>query len=71
MTPGSLPKPAGTRTPPIIAALWWLLPVAFLVVFYRDGLSTWFTADDFAFWFDDLYGNKNVVGVIYCHMEGI
>ena len=30
------------------ATLWWLLPVAFLVVFYRDGLSTWFVADDFA-----------------------
>ena len=29
-------------------AFWWLLPVAFLVLFYRDGLSTWFVADDFA-----------------------
>ena len=42
MTTGSLPKPAGTRI------LWWLLPIAFLVIFYRDGLSTWFVADDFA-----------------------
>ncbi len=36
------------------AAGWWLLPVAFLIVFYRDGLSTWFAADDFA-WLS-LYG---------------
>ncbi len=48
MTPGSLPKPAGTRIPSFASVLWWLLPVAFLVVFYRDGLSTWFSADDFA-----------------------
>ncbi len=30
------------------ATLWWLLPIAFLVIFYRDALSTWFVADDFA-----------------------
>jgi hypothetical protein len=48
MTPGSLPRPAGTRIPSFSTTLWWLLPVAFLIWFYRDGLSTWFTADDFA-----------------------
>lgn len=31
-----------------MSRLWWLLLVAFLVLFYRDGLSTWFMADDFA-----------------------
>ena len=58
--PGSLPirlarsaqtagqNRAGTRNPSFAAALWWLLPVAFLIWFYRDGLSTWFVADDFA-----------------------
>jgi hypothetical protein len=60
MSGSPLPKPAGTRIPSITVrlsrsrqttgktVLWWLLPVAFLVVFYRDGLSTWFVADDFA-----------------------
>ena len=45
---GSQPQPVEARLPPVAAALWWLLPVAFLVFFYRDGLSTWFVADDFA-----------------------
>src|ERR1035438_1136044 len=45
---GSPPQPAGERLSPFAAALWWLLPVAFLVFFYRDGLFTWFLADDFA-----------------------
>jgi len=40
--------PAGSRLQPVARAFWWLLPVAFLVLFYRDGLSTWFVADDFA-----------------------
>src|SRR5580693_1335441 len=37
-----------SRLSPLAAAAWWLLPVAFLVWFYRDGLFTWFLADDFA-----------------------
>ena len=39
---------SGSPLPPAARALWWLLPVAFLVIFYRDALSTWFVADDFA-----------------------
>lgn len=32
----------------IVRAGFWLLPVLFLFWVYRDGLSTWFVADDFA-----------------------
>ena len=38
-------RPALDRT---AAALWWLLPVVFLLWLYRDAFSTWFLADDFA-----------------------
>ena len=42
-------------------------------IFLRKGMK-WgdgapFTADDFAFWFDDLYGNKNIVGAPIADMS--
>lgn len=48
IAPGSPHKPAGARIPSLGTTVWWLLPVAFLVVFYHNGLSAWFMADDFA-----------------------
>ena len=40
--------PAWSTLPPAARAAWWLLPVCFLLWLYRDGLSAWFIADDFA-----------------------
>src|ERR1700733_8857107 len=48
-------------------ALWWLVPIVFLIWLYREGLKTWFVADDFA-WLSllrSVHNFREVVAVLF------